>query len=265
MTTGETIFFGVFAFLFGAAIGSFLNVVIYRVPAGLSVVSPPSRCPVCEKQIEARDNIPILSWLLLRGRCRGCGTTISPRYLVVEALTGVLFVLMLLRFGLSAELPAYLYLVAIGVALAFIDFDTKRLPDVLTLPSYAVALMLLAIPAFVEPAWDAYLRAVLGGLALGAFYFIVWFIRPDAMGFGDVKFSGVLGIYLGWLSWGAVALGGFLGFLLGALGGLLLMAVSKAGRKTKVPFGPFMIAGALVTILVGQPIIDWYAGVAFGS
>lgn len=265
MTTGEYLFFGTFAFLFGAAIGSFLNVVIYRVPAGLSVVHPPSRCPQCEQEISHRDNIPIVSWLVLRGRCRGCGTSISPRYLVVEALTGVLFVLMLLRFGLSAELPAYLYLVSVGVALAFIDYDTKRLPDALTLPSYAVALVLLLLPAFLDADWSSYLRAVLGGLALLAFYFVVWFIRPDAMGFGDVKFAGVLGIYLGWLSWGHVALGGFLGFLLGAVGGVALMAFTGAGRKTKVPFGPFMIAGACLTILVGQPVIDWYASLAFGS
>ncbi|MFC6238359.1 prepilin peptidase [Longivirga aurantiaca] len=265
MTTGEYLFFGTFAFLFGAAIGSFLNVVIYRVPAGLSVVHPPSRCPTCEQEISPRDNIPIVSWLVLRGRCRGCGTSISPRYLVVEALTGVLFVLMLLHFGLSWALPAYLYLVAVGVALAFIDYDTKRLPDVLTLPSYAVALVLLLLPAILDGDWTSYLRAVLGGLALLAFYFVVWFIRPDAMGFGDVKFAGVLGIYLGWLSWGHVALGGFLGFLLGAVGGVALMAFTSAGRKTKVPFGPFMIAGAGLTILLGQPVIDWYASLAFGS
>lgn len=265
MTSGELALFGTFAFLFGAAVGSFLNVVIYRVPAGLSVVHPPSRCPVCEQEISHRDNIPILSWLLLRGRCRGCGTAISPRYLVVEALTGVLWVLMLVRFGLSAELPAYLYLVSVGVALAFIDLDTKRLPDVLTLPSYAVALVLLLLPAALEGEWSAYLRAVLGGLALFAFYFLLWFIRPDAMGFGDVKFAGVLGIYLGWLGWGSVALGGFLGFLLGAVVGVLLMVFSGAGRKTKVPFGPFMIAGAVLTILVGQVVIDWYVGLAFGG
>lgn len=265
MTTGEYLFFGTFAFLFGAAIGSFLNVVIYRVPAGLSVVHPPSRCPACELEISPRDNIPILSWLVLRGRCRGCGAAISPRYLVVEALTGVLFVLMLLRFGLVAELPAYLYLAAVGVALAFIDYDTKRLPDALTLPSYAVSLGLFLLPAVLDDGWESYLRAVLGGLALLAFYFVVWFVRPDAMGFGDVKLAGVLGIYLGWLSWGAVALGGFLGFLLGAVGGIALMAMSKAGRKTKVPFGPFMIAGAVLTVLVGEPVIAWYASLAFGS
>lgn len=265
MTTGETILFASFAFLFGAAIGSFLNVVIYRVPAGLSVVHPPSRCPVCLQEIAHRDNVPILSWLVLRGKCRGCGTAISSRYLVVEALTGAVFVLLLLRFGLVLELPAYLYLGAVGIALAFIDYDTKRLPDVLTLPSYVVALLLLLIPAVVDPAWDSYLRAALGGLALGAFYFVVWFIRPNAMGFGDVKLAGVLGIYLGWLSWGSVALGGFLGFLLGAVGGITLMAVSGAGRKTKVPFGPFMLAGAMATILWGQPVIDWYSSVAFGS
>jgi len=168
------------------------------------------------------------------------------------------------HFGPAWELPAYLYLAAVGVALAAIDLDTKRLPDVLTLPSYLVGAGLLLLPAVAEGRWDDWFRALAGAAALFAAYFALAFVYPAGMGFGDVKLAGVLGLYLGWLSWGAVALGGFLGFLLGAAGGLILMAASKAGRKTKVPFGPFMIAGALLTILFGAPIVDWYAGIAFG-
>jgi leader peptidase (prepilin peptidase) / N-methyltransferase len=254
-----------FAALVGLAIGSFLNVVIYRVPAGLSLSHPPSRCPRCETPIRPRDNIPVLGWLLLRGRCRDCGAPISVRYPLVELLTAVVFVLMTLRFGVSAVLPAYLYLGAVGVALAFIDLDTKRLPDKLTLPSYAVALVLLGVAAAVDGTWDALLRSVLGGLVLGLFYGLLWFVYPAGMGFGDVKFSGVLGIYLGWLSWGTVALGGFLGFLLGGVVGAALLVAKRATRKTGIPFGPFMILGALLAILWGQPLIDWYAGIAFGG
>lgn len=265
MISPETALAMAFAALIGLAVGSFLNVVIYRVPAGLSVLHPPSRCPVCEQEIAPRDNIPVLSWLLLRGKCRGCSTAIAKRYPLVELLTAVVFVLITLRFGVSAELPAYLYLGGVGVALAFIDLDTKRLPDVLTLPSYAVALVLLAIPAVVDDAWGCWLRAVLAGLALGLFYGVLWFAYPAGMGFGDVKFSGVLGIYLGWLSWATVALGGFLGFLLGALVGVALLATRRATRKTGIPFGPFMILGALLAVLWGQPLIGWYAGLAFGS
>ena len=264
-TTSDTTIAVLFAALVGLAIGSFLNVVIYRVPAGLSLSHPPSRCPECETPIAARDNIPVLSWILLRGRCRGCGAPISARYPLVELLTAVVFVLMTLRFGVTAVLPAYLYLGAIGVALAFIDLDTKRLPDKLTLPSYAVALVLLGVAAAVDGTWDALLRAVLGGLVLGLFYGVLWFVYPAGMGFGDVKFSGVVGIYLGWLSWATVALGGFLGFLLGGVVGAALLLTKRATRKTGIPFGPFMILGALLAILWGQPLIDWYAGVAFGG
>jgi leader peptidase (prepilin peptidase)/N-methyltransferase len=248
----------------GLAVGSFLNVVIYRVPEGLSVLHPPSRCPSCGHQIRPWENIPVLSWLFLRGRCSGCGTRISARYPFVELLTGVLWLSMLWRFDISWELPAYLYLVSVGVALAFIDLDHKRLPDVLTLPSYPVALLLLLLPAVLDDSWDSYLRAVLAGVALLLLYGLLWFVYPSGMGFGDVKLAGVLGIYLGWLSWGLLVLGGFLGFLLGAVVGVALLALGRATRKTGVPFGPFMIAGTLIAVLWGQPIVDWYGALAFG-
>ncbi len=248
----------------GLAVGSFLNVVIYRVPEGLSVLHPPSRCPACGHQIRPWENIPVLSWLLLRGRCSGCGARISVRYPLVELLTAVLWLLMLWRFDLTAELPAYLYLVSAGVALAFIDLDHKRLPDVLTLPSYPVALVLLAVPAVTDGAWDSWLRALAAGALLLLFYGILWFAYPAGMGFGDVKLAGVLGIYLGWLSWSILVLGGFLGFLLGAVVGLALMLVGRATRKTGVPFGPFMIAGTLVAVVWGDAVVEWYSTLAFG-
>jgi len=254
-----------FCALLGLAIGSFLNVVIWRVPRGESVVSPPSACPGCHAPISPRDNIPVLSWLLLRGRCRSCGEPISARYPLVELLTAVVFGLLALRFGYTWQLPAYLYLGAIGVALAFIDLDTKRLPDRLTLPSYPVALILLGAAAFLDHTWDSWLRAILGGLAVGAFYFLLWFVYPSGMGFGDVKFAGVLGIYLGWISWATVAAGVFLGFLLGGVVGAILLIAKRATRKTGIPFGPFMIVGALAMVLWGQPVIDWYGSFVLGA
>ncbi len=248
---------GICGFL-GLFIGSFLNVVIHRVPAGESVVHPRSRCPGCGSEIAWYDNIPVASWLVLRGRCRSCAEPISVRYPIVELLTGVLFFAVAWWSGLSWQLPAYLYLAAIGIALSAIDLDTRRLPDVIVLPSYVVALVLLALPALLEDRWDDLLRAVLAAAALFAFYFLLMFVYPSGMGFGDVKLSGVLGLYLGWVSWGLVAVGTFTGFLLGAVVGVGAMVLGKGGRKTKVPFGPFMVIGTFVALFVGQAIVDWY-------
>ena len=244
--------------LLGLAIGSFLNVVIWRVPRGESVVRPPSCCPTCQHAIRPRDNVPVLGWLLLRGRCRDCSAPISARYPVVEALTGGLFALTAWRLGTDAALPAYLYLVAVGVALALIDLDVHRLPDALTLPSYPVALVLLGAAAVAEGDWQALLRAVIGGVAAYGFYFAVWFAYPAGMGFGDVKLAGVIGIYLGWMSYGVLVTGLFLGFLLGAVISIGLVLLAGAGRKTRVPFGPFMLAGTYLGILFGQQIADAY-------
>jgi leader peptidase (prepilin peptidase) / N-methyltransferase len=245
-------------FVLGLVIGSFLNVVIWRVPRGESVVSPPSHCPGCERPIRPRDNVPVVSWLVLRGRCRDCHEPISPRYPAVELLTGAVFALMAWRIGLGWDLPAYLYLAAIGVALAMIDIDVHRLPNAIVLPSYAVVAVLLLVPAALDGRWDDLVRALLGGLVLFAAYFLLVFIHPAGMGFGDVKLAGVLGAYLGWIGWGALAVGAFLGFLLGGLYGALLLLLRRAGRKSAIPFGPFMLLGAVVGVLAGSQIADGY-------
>jgi leader peptidase (prepilin peptidase)/N-methyltransferase len=242
----------------GLVIGSFLNVVIWRVPRGESVVSPPSHCPGCGHEIRPRDNVPVLSWLLLRGRCRDCGTGISVRYPLVEAGTAVVFGVLTLAIGLEPELPAFLYLGAVGVALAMIDIDVKRLPDAIVLPSYPVAAALLTVAAAVDGRWEDLLRAGLGMVALYAFYFLLALVYPAGMGFGDVKLAGVLGLYLGWLGWAEVVTGAFLGFLFGGVVGGGLVLVRRAGRKSKIPFGPFMLAGALVAILWGGALADLY-------
>ena len=244
--------------LVGLLVGSFLNVVIARVPEGESVVSPRSRCLRCKTEISARDNIPVLSWLLLRGRRRHCAEPISVRYPLVELSHVALWLAMLWRFGWSPELPAYLYFASVGLALAVIDIDTKRLPNPLTLPSYVVIGALLLIPAVVDGSWWAYATSWMACLALFAFYLLLVVIYPRGMGLGDVKLAGVLGLVLGWLGWGELAVGGFLGFLLGAVVGGLLMVVRRAGRKTKIPFGPFMILGALIAILWGTELWDLY-------
>jgi leader peptidase (prepilin peptidase)/N-methyltransferase len=252
------LFLLVFVTLVGFVAGSFLNVVIWRVPRGESIVSPPSHCPGCGRAVRPRDNIPVVSWLLLRGRCRDCGEPISRRYPLVEAGTALVFLVLALRIGFEPELPAYLYLGAIGVALALIDIDVKRLPDVIVLPSYGVAGVLLGVAAVAHGEADNIVRAVLGMAALYAFYFLLVLIYPKGMGFGDVKLAGVLGFYLGWLGWGEVVSGAFLGFLFGGVVGAILMAVRRAGRKSKIPFGPYMLLGALVGILWGGALADLY-------
>jgi len=247
--------------LLGLLVGSFLNVVVWRVPRGESVVSPPSACPGCGHVIRPRDNVPVVSWLVLRGRCRDCGATISPRYPLVELGTAALFALVAWRLGPTWALPAYLYLAATAVALTMIDIDVRRLPNSIVLPSYVVAALLLLLPAAATGDWNAYLRALLGAAALFVGYFALAFAYPAGMGFGDVKLAGVLGLYLGWLGWGELAVGAFLGFLLGGVWGIALLVTRRAGRKSAIPFGPFMLGGALLGVLVGGAVSQAYVDV----
>ncbi|MEN0128154.1 MAG: prepilin peptidase [Brevundimonas sp.] len=253
----------VFAVLFGLAIGSFLNVVVWRVPQGMSLQRPPSSCPKCGHEIRKRDNIPVLSWLLLRGRCRDCGEPISVRYPLVEAATALSFGLLAWFAGADWILPALLYLAAVSIALALIDIDTRRLPDAIVLPSYPVAALLLTLASWNpggDTSWENLPRAAIGMVALFLVYGIAWFVYPKGMGLGDVKLAGVLGMYLGWFGWGSLFVGWFAAFLLGGLYSLGLVIVRKAGRGSTIPFGPWMLLGAFVGILLGAQVADWYLG-----
>ena len=258
------VLFLILAGVLGLIIGSFLNVVVWRVPRGESIAHPPSHCPACGAAVRPRDNVPVVSWLRLRGRCRDCKAPISARYPLVELGTAAVFVVLGGRIGLEPELPAFLYLGAIGVALALIDLDVKRLPNAIVLPSYVVAGVLLGAAAAFGDDWSSYLRAGLGMVALFGFYFVLALVYPAGMGFGDVKLAGVLGAYLGWLGWPEVVSGAFLGFLFGGVVGMALMATRRAGRKSQIPFGPFMLAGALVAILWGGALADLYLDHALG-
>lgn len=251
----------VLAAALGLAVGSFLNVVIWRVPRGASVVRPASACPRCGHAIRHRDNIPVLSWLALRGRCRDCAAPISVRYPLVEAGTSVLFVAVTWRFlDTPGLIPACLYLAAIGVALALIDLDLHRLPDAIVLPSYPVLAALLALASWAEHDWAALLRALIGGAVLLAFYAVLAVAWPGGMGWGDVKLAGLLGAALGWLGWGALVVGAFGAFLLGGLFSIGLMALRRAGRRTGIPFGPWMILGAAVGMAAGEQAWAAYLG-----
>lgn len=259
----------------GLAVGSFLNVVAYRVPLGRSVSYPPSACPRCGVRIRARDNVPVLSWLLLRGRCRSCASTISARYPLVEAATAVFFVLVALVFGpevVAANTPltavggalalvAYLYLAAISCALTLIDLEVHRLPDRIVLPAYGAGAVLLGASTLLRGEPRALLDGAVGMAALGLLYLLLAIVKPGAMGMGDVKLAGVLGLFLGWLGWPQLTVGAFAGFLLGAVFGVLLLLTRRASRTTAIPFGPWMLAGAWIGIFFGRTIWSAYIGV----
>lgn len=256
----------------GLAVGSFLNVVVHRVPAGMSVVRPRSACPGCGHEISARDNIPIVSWLVLRGRCRSCRTGISPRYPLVE-LAGALAVVGVALWSAPAlahavgaaatiaavlQLVAYAYLAMTSIALALIDLDVHRLPNALVLPGYAVGVVLLGAAALLQGDLVALGRLAAGAGILLALYLLLVLISPRGMGLGDVKLAGVLGLFLGYLGWGQLAVGAMAGFVLGGLFGAVLLMLRRAGRRSGIPFGPWMLAGAWIGIVLGQRIAGGY-------
>lgn len=245
-------------FLFGLVFGSFGNVVIARVPEGRSVVRPRSACPGCGAAIAAHDNIPVLSWVVLRGRCRSCAETIPWRYPAVELATGMLFAAVALRFGLDPALPAFLLFTWVLVVVSVIDARTRRIPNRLTYPLTPVLLGLLLVAALIEGTPWLAVRALLGGFAAFAGLLLLVFINPQGMGMGDVKLAGFLGVGLGYLGWGHVALGLFTGFLLGGLSAIALLALKLRTGKDLIPFGPYLATGALLTVLLGRPVIDAY-------
>jgi leader peptidase (prepilin peptidase) / N-methyltransferase len=259
MRSGSTVvLLLVVAGMLGLVIGSFLNVVIHRVPVGASVVSPPSHCPGCERPIRPQHNVPVLSWLALGGKCADCRLPIPVRYPLVELLTAVLFVLVTWRaveLDQLVAVPALLTFTALGVALSAIDLDVRRLPNALVLPAYPVLAALVAVAAVLGDDWGALARAGLAAATLFAFFYLLAVVSPNGMGFGDVKLAGLVGLVLGYLSWGAVVVGAFAGFFLGALVGVAVMAACAGGRKTAIPFGPFMVLGALAALWITDPVV----------
>ncbi len=251
----------VLAALFGLLIGSFLNVVIYRVPRAESLITPESHCPTCGRPVRARHNVPVLSWLVLRGRCADCRAPISVRYPLVELATALLFVAVAVRLSeldLLAALPAYWYFTAVGIALSVIDLDHRRLPNVIVLPSYGVIAVLLLAASAVNGDWWALARAGISGAALFGFYLLIALIYPAGMGFGDVKLAGIIGAILGYLSFAGLVVGAFGGFLLGSIVGIAVLAGGRGTRKTALPFGPFMMTAALAALFVTEAIFRWY-------
>ncbi len=242
--------------LLGLVIGSFLNVVIHRVPLRRSVVWPSSRCPECGAPISSADNVPLLSYLLLRGRCRACGARIPARYPLVEALTGVLFAAAAYEFGFGLRLLWALVLIGVLISLAGIDLEHRLLPNVIVAPA---ALVGLALSVLASPErWWVYpvsALAVAGGL------FLLATAYPGGMGMGDVKMGGMLGAFLG--PYAALAV--FLGAFCGAITGGILMAAGKVGRRHALPFGVFMAIGGIVVLFVGPELWGLYLDLVGGG
>ena len=242
--------------IFGLLIGSFLTVVVDRVPRGASIVAPGSACGACGLELGPRDLVPVFSWLALRGKCRRCKTKIGVEPLVLELITSSLFVAFAIHFDLTWELAAFCVLGAGLIALSWIDLHTKRLPREIIYVTALMGIPLLCIAALVRHEPRRILMMLLGAAIALTFMGLIYVVSKGGMGDGDVRLSPLLGAYLGWLNPGFVAVGLFLGFLLGAAVGVALMIVGRAGRKTAVPFGPFLAVGTIAAIWLGQPGID---------
>lgn len=249
----------IFSLLLGCTIGSFLNVVIYRLPREKSIVSPPSACPACQKPIRFYDNIPILSYILLRGKCRSCGAKISMRYLLIELLTGLLFLFLFRKFGFTFELLVFMIFISLLIAISVIDLDFQIIPDVLSLGGIIVGFLLAILRPFfryLDPKFgilDSLYGILLGG---GILFAIAWlyefFTKREGMGGGDIKLLGMIGAFCGIKG---VIFSLVSGSVAGTLVGIPLMLAKGKDSKYAIPFGPFLSLGALIYVFKGESLI----------
>ncbi|SEI86409.1 prepilin peptidase [Demequina mangrovi] len=249
----------------GLLCGSFANVLIARVPAGERWAHDRSRCPRCGHQLAWHDNIPVLSWLWLRRRCGYCAEPISARYPAVELVTSALFAVTVLVHGATWSTVGLLYLALISVALVVIDLDVQRLPNSLVLPAIPVVAVAVAAEAGSQGDWWILARAGLAALALGGFYFAMWFAYPKGLGFGDVKTAVLLGLALGAIGWDALAVGAFLGPMLGGAAGIAAIVRHRKVSDVRLAYGPWLIGGAWIGILAGPQLWDAYIDLTLGA
>ncbi|HEY6871477.1 MAG TPA: prepilin peptidase [Geobacteraceae bacterium] len=249
------IVFYIFAFIFGAVVGSFLNVCIHRVPKEESVVFPPSRCPGCGFRIPWYDNVPIVSWLLLRGKCRSCRAPISPQYPLVEAINALLTLFLFMRFGPSLAFLALFLFCSAMVVVTFIDLEHQIIPDAISLPGIVAG---FAFSFFMpQLGWKGSLFGILvggGSLYLVAFLYQL-FTGKEGMGGGDIKLLAMMGAFFGWKSIPFII---FVSSLFGSVIGVTVMLIQKKDSKLAIPFGPFLVFGAILYIFYGSRIIQWY-------
>ena len=237
-------------FTLGASVGSFLNVCIYRIPAGQSVVSPPSHCFACGEKLGLVDLVPILSYFYLRAKCRRCGEPFSGQYPLVEFITGVLFALVLLRFGVAWETLAGWVFLSVLVAVTVIDIHHRIIPDKIVIVGVVLGLPLVALQS-----WPTLWSGLAGFVAAGLFLLAIAVVSRGGMGGGDIKLAALMGLYLG-LQNVAVAL--FLAFLVGGVFGIFLLVTGLKGRKDAVPFGPYLALGGIAALFWGSQLVKWY-------
>jgi leader peptidase (prepilin peptidase)/N-methyltransferase len=248
----------IITFIFGSIVGSFLNVCIYRIPRGKSIILPSSYCPSCNTSIKIWDNVPILSYIVLMGRCRSCKDKISPRYPFVEAINAIFYVLLIWRFGFGWYTLFYFALASALIVITFIDLDFQIIPDSITLPGTLIGLIagsLILQDPFSRWSILGYKSSLIGAITGFSLFYAVAILSRGGMGGGDIKMMAMVGAFMGWKS---VLLTTFLGSLIGSIWGISLMIFKGKGRKTKIPFGPFLSAGAMITLLSGQEILYWY-------
>lgn len=253
------IFFYVVFFIYGLCVGSFLNVCIYRIPASESLVRPRSACPSCGTPIKYYDNIPVLSYIFLLGKCRACKKSISIRYPLVELLAGGLWLLCYLRYGLTSECFVTIVFVSILVVITFIDIDHRIIPDVISLPG--IPLFFLLSVLFTDLGW---IPALIGIIAGGGALYIVaegyyLLTKNEGMGGGDIKLLAMIGAFAGWKG---VLFTIFISSAVGTIIGLIVIAVTRNNLKFAVPYGPFLSLGAMIYVFAGPEIINWYYGIS---
>ena len=249
------VFFFVLAFIFGVVVGSFLNVCICRLPLNESVVSPPSRCPQCNSSIRWFDNIPIISYLILGGKCRGCGKRISLQYPLVELLNGLLSLTLMFRFGPTLEFGVFFVFCSALVVVTFIDIAHQIIPDEISLPGIVLGFILSFFMK--DPGWRNSLMGILlgGGSLLFVAYAYYWLTKKDGMGGGDIKLLAMMGAFLGWISIPFII---FVSSLVGSVVGISLMSLRNQDSKLALPFGPYLAFSAVLYIFFGQDLISWY-------
>src|SRR5665648_14275 len=243
--------------LLGLIVGSFSNVCIYRIPRNESIIFPASHCPKCHKTIRPFDNIPLLSYILLKGRCRHCKSKISIRYPVVEFLTGLTYLIIYLVYGLTIQTLVYIILSSALIIIAFIDLNQQIINDVISLPGIVIGFVI----SFFVP-YISFINSALGVVIGGGIILIIGLagsviFKKEAMGGGDVKLAAMIGAFLGWRY---IIISLFLGFFLGALAGIFLIMSKIKKREDVIPFGPFIVLGSFITLFWGGQIISWYLG-----